>query len=184
MSARDELIETTKTLLSTQGYESTSPRDIQKRSGVGQGSFYHHFEGKADLASAALESLAADMCAEFDQLCHEVGTEQIEAYLCLDRDAVAGCRIGRITMETSIGDERIREPISAYFEHLRERLTTAFAELDTPIDSSALADLAIASVQGGFVVSRATGDPNAMQQATSALVALIRSVTSEKGNQK
>lgn len=184
MSARDALIQTTKILLSTQGYESTSPGDIQKRSGVGQGSFYHHFGGKAELASAALESLAAEMCAEFDQLSHEVGADQIDAYLSLERDAVAGCRIGRIAMEASISDDRIRRPVAVYFEHLRERLTAAFAQLDTPIDSCALADLAIASVQGGFVVSRATGDPNAMRQATSALVALIRSVSSTKESQE
>jgi len=183
VSAREDLIRATRELLATQGYESTSPRSIQNESGVGQGSFYHHFDGKADLASAALESLSAEMCAEFDDLAPTSGADQIDAYLGLERDSLAGCRIGRITMEASIGDDRIREPVGAYFEHLRERLATAFAQLDTAIDSAALADLAIACVQGGFVVSRATGDPSAMRRATSALAALVESATSVQGNQ-
>ncbi|MEN8040064.1 MAG: helix-turn-helix domain-containing protein, partial [Actinomycetota bacterium] len=58
MSARESLIDTTKNLLSAQGYEATSPAQIQSASGVGQGSFYHHFASKADLAEAALTSLA------------------------------------------------------------------------------------------------------------------------------
>lgn len=184
MSARDNLISTTQTLLSAQGYESTSPREIQKRSGVGQGSFYHHFESKADLASVALQALAAEMCAEFDQLADDVGANQIEAYLSLQRDALTGCRIGRISMEASIKDDRIREPVGAYFQHLRGRLTAAFDQLDTIIDPTALADLAIATVQGGFVLSRAVGDPDAMQNATSALVALVESITTTHEDQQ
>ena len=183
MNARDDLIRTTQALLSTQGYESTSPRDIQHQSGIGQGSFYHHFESKADLASAALQALAAQMCAEFDELTNHVGADQIDAYLGVDRDELAGCRIGRITMEASIGDERIREPVGTYFFHLRERLTSAFEQLDTPIDSAALADLTIAAVQGGFVVARATNDPDALKHATSALSALITSLTPRREKQ-
>ena len=182
MSARETLIKTTQVLLSTQGYESTSPRDIQKRSGVGQGSFYHHFDSKADLASAALEALANEMCDEFDQLTDDVGSETILAYLALERDALAGCRIGRITMEASIGDQRIREPIGAYFEHLRERLTAAFGHLDTALNPADLADLAIATVQGGFVRARAVGDPNVLHNATAALAALVGSVAATQEN--
>jgi AcrR family transcriptional regulator len=160
-------------LLSTKGYEATSPSEIQKTSGVGQGSFYHHFATKADLAAAALQTLAARMCADFDQLANQVGADQIAAYLSLERDSLAGCRIGRITMESSISDKRIREPIGAYFEHLRKQLAAAFEQLDNGIDSVAMADLAIATVQGGFVLSRATGDSKAMRNATSALATLI-----------
>ena len=35
------------------GYAGTSPKAIQERSGAGQGSMYHHFHGKPDLALVA-----------------------------------------------------------------------------------------------------------------------------------
>lgn len=173
MNSRDALIEATKDLIAEQGYEATSPRQIQKVSGVGQGSLYHHFDGKADLASAALTSLAAEMRADFDGLTTNEGLPVSTAFLSMDRNALAGCRIGRITMEASIGDDRIRAPIAEYFEHIRARLTEAFADLQLDIEPELLADLAIAAVQGGYVVARATGDPNAQSNATSALLALI-----------
>lgn len=173
MSARQELIDATRTLLSRQGYEATSPADIQRASGVGQGSFYHHFSGKADLASVALQATADEMCAAFDELLEQRPESPVAAYLDSDRDALAGCRIGRICMESSLGDDRIRLPVASYFAHLRDRLTVAFDRLDLPIPSQALADLAIATVQGAYVTSRAAGDPSPMAGATSALRDLI-----------
>lgn len=181
MTARDALIEATRTLLSTQGYEATSPGEIQRTSGVGQGSFYHHFNSKADLAAAALASLADDMCAEFDLFASGAQTDVIAAYLGLPRDALAGCRIGRICMESSLADARIQEPIGRYFLHLRNRLAVAFEALDTSIDAGALADLAIASVQGAYVAARATRDPSTMTRATTALLALLNN-SIERGN--
>ncbi|HDH03499.1 MAG TPA: TetR/AcrR family transcriptional regulator, partial [Actinobacteria bacterium] len=164
-----------KTLLSTQGYEATSPRDVQASSGVGQGSFYHHFAGKADLAFAALLSLADEMSDAFDSLADGDGIDLIGGYLNVPRDALSGCRIGRIAMESSMADDRIRVPIAGYFSHMRLRLTGAFSLLDTGMAPEALADLAIATVQGGYVLARVTADPQALRNATSALDSLIRS---------
>lgn len=45
-----KLIEATQELLWERGYVGTSPRAIQQRAGAGQGSMYHHFGGKPDLA--------------------------------------------------------------------------------------------------------------------------------------
>ena len=50
------------------GVEATSPNMLLTRSGVGQGSLYHHFGSKAAWAEAAIASLAADLTAETDEL--------------------------------------------------------------------------------------------------------------------
>jgi AcrR family transcriptional regulator len=172
MTARDALIDATKQLLSSRGFEATSPAAIQQAANVGQGSFYHHFAGKADLANAALSDLARDMCEEFDQL-ESSGPRLVDAYLEVPRNSLAGCRIGRLAMERSLDDDRIREPVAEYFCHVRAGLTRAFDALDLDIDSTALADLALAAVQGAYVTSRATDDPSAMARTTDALRQLI-----------
>ena len=77
-------------------------------------------------------------------------------------------------------DERIRQPLDEYFSHLRHRLASAFDELDTGIPAHSLADLAIATVQGGYVIARSTGDANAVKNATAALLALIERPRNEK----
>ena len=169
------MITATRELLSTQGFQATSPADIQRRAGVGQGSFYHHFAGKADLAHAALVELAADMCDEFDRRAGDNSdpAELVDGYLGLQRNALAGCRVGRLCMEGALSDDRIREPIADYFAHVRARLTAAFEQLDLKIDPVALADLALAVVQGAYVTSRAAREPSPMVNATNALRQLV-----------
>lgn len=177
MTSREALVDAARALLSKQGFEATSPAEIQRLSGIGQGSFYHHFESKADLASEALSELADDMCAEFDQLATGSPLEAITAYLLLTRNTLAGCRIGRMAMESSVSDDHIREPVGRYFDHLRTVLASLFAELDTDIDPAGLADLAVAAVQGAYVTARATNDASTMTRATAALIELITSTT-------
>lgn len=55
--SKEKLISAMCTLLSERGLEATSPTMVFKRSGVGQGSMYHHFEGKNDLALAAIRQM-------------------------------------------------------------------------------------------------------------------------------
>ena len=85
------------------------------------------------------------MCAEFDHL--TAAGEPVTSYLRADRDALAGCRIGRLCIEASVTDERIHQPVSASFATYRERLTAAFSGTEIPVDPTALADLAIAVVR-------------------------------------
>jgi len=53
MGSAERLIASMQELLWERGYSGTSPRAVQKMADVGQGSMYHHFQGKADLAVAA-----------------------------------------------------------------------------------------------------------------------------------
>lgn len=174
MSARDDLIQAAKRLLATQGFEATSPRQIQAEAGVGQGSFYHHFSGKADLARAALTELGAQMSRDFDDVAAPGGLDGVRAFLAAERDPLAGCRIGRMAMERSIAEPELRQPVAAYFRHLQDQLTAAFAEAGVPGDPAGLADLAIATVQGGYVLARATRDPEPMRRALRALLQLLQ----------
>ncbi|GHO87191.1 helix-turn-helix domain-containing protein [Dictyobacter formicarum] len=60
-TTRKHLIEATKELHWERGYEAMSPRAVLERSGAGQGSLYHHFRGKAELVSTALDEIGTDM---------------------------------------------------------------------------------------------------------------------------
>ncbi|UUZ83961.1 TetR/AcrR family transcriptional regulator [Paenibacillus sp. P26] len=83
MSARDKLVAATKALLWEHGYDAVSPREIQEQSGVGQGSFYHHFRSKEGLAAHALGEVSAEMqqalTVFFDP--NQAPMERIKAYL-------------------------------------------------------------------------------------------------------
>src|SRR3984885_3276566 len=114
VETREQLIESTRELLWERGYVGTSPRAIQRRSGAGQGSMYHHFDGKHDLALAAIERNAADLVARAEADLAGPGsvTERVGGYLRRERAALRGCPVGRLTMDPDVmDDQELRRPV-------------------------------------------------------------------------
>jgi TetR/AcrR family transcriptional repressor of nem operon len=184
MKAKDELVKAAKKLMWERGYEAVSPRDVLEESGAGQGSLYHHFKGKMDLASVALGEVSTEMC----ELAREtVGTDgsaldRVFRYLDVSRDGLKGCRMGRFAAESSIAEASLRKPVERYFRELQEILAGALreaqaaGELAKRLDASELALMLITVVQGGFVVSRVYRDRNAINRATEMAKSLLKSL--------
>ncbi|WZB71009.1 TetR/AcrR family transcriptional regulator [Achromobacter xylosoxidans] len=130
-TSTDKLIETTQALLWERGYVGTSPRAIQDRAGVGQGSMYHHFRSKAALAQAAEERSAAELIEEVRQLLDGLGDplDRLLAYLRLERDVLKGCRIGRLAADPDVvADPSLRKPLEDTFAWITERLAALLRE--------------------------------------------------------
>ena len=188
-SKRAALIEAAKALLWERGYEAMSPGAIQQASGAGQGSFYHHFESKRDLATQALAAALEDLRQEFDGgfPAHLAPLARIEHFLSQPRDALKGCRAGRLANERAIAEPALRAPVADYFSHVGGALEAALEEArragDLPIgvDSRALATTFLAAIQGGFVLSRAQGDATHMTRALAGARALLRALASRPG---
>src|SRR6185369_11269189 len=107
------------------GYVGTSPKAIQERAGAGQGSMYHHFAGKHDLALAAIRRTAAELRAAADAQLSGPGTpvERVTAYLRREREVLKGCPIGRLTQDPDVmADPELRAPVDETFTWLRGRL--------------------------------------------------------------
>jgi TetR/AcrR family transcriptional repressor of nem operon len=181
-SARERLVQATAQELWANGYAATSPADIQRSAGVGQGSMYHHFSGKADLAHAAIERLADDLDLELDAALttRASGLDQILAYLDRARDPLRGCRVGRLTGDRDVLEsEVLREPVAASFARLDDRLARALAdaqdqgELDRSLDPGRLAAALAAVVQGGYVLARAGQDPDSFARAIDGVRELL-----------
>jgi AcrR family transcriptional regulator len=178
---REALIEATKHLLAEDGYVSTSPRDILARSGAGQGSLYHHFRGKSDLA-AALTEVSTEMRTAVDERLDAEGdpVAAVLDWLQAPREALRGCRLGRLAAEPAIGEAVIAAPIAAYFHHVQDRLAARLGEaaaagqLTEGVDPEQVAASLVAVVQGGYVLARATNDPAAMRRAQAGAAALLR----------
>lgn len=180
MDARERLVTSTQELLWERGYTATSPRAIQDRAGAGQGSMYHHFGGKADLARAALERTAEVERARAEELLGGAGTalERLVAYLRRERDALRGCPVGRHAADPDvIADAALRAPLDETFTWLRGRLSDlAAAAFGDRVDAPALAATIVATVQGGYVLARSAGDPQPFADATEGLAKLLESM--------
>jgi TetR/AcrR family transcriptional repressor of nem operon len=182
---KQHLIEAARELLWERGYEGTSPAAILERSGAGQGSLYHHFAGKADLAAAALtENVRVYGPRTDEQLALSKPGSAIDhlcAYLAAQREALRGCRFGRLANEPAVlGDPTVLAPVQAYFTDVAERLTSVVAagqsagEISQAIPAAGLVSMLLAVVQGGYVLSRVYGDPTQMERASQAAIALLR----------
>ena len=105
-------------LMWERGYAATSPREVRERSGVGQGSMYHHFPSKRDLALAALERNCADLLPATEDLLARPADpmEKLTAYLSRPRPALRGCKVGRMTQDPLVaGDPGLLAPVADAF---------------------------------------------------------------------
>ncbi|MET9644439.1 TetR/AcrR family transcriptional regulator [Streptomyces syringium] len=182
MSTSERLIESTRELLWERGYVGTSPKAIQQRAGAGQGSMYHHFSGKPDLALAAIRRTAAELREQAEQQFSAPGTavERISAYLLRERDVLKGCPIGRLTQDPDVlADPVLRGPVEETFDWLRTRLTEVLAEgrergeLATDLDPADTASAVMAVLQGGYVLARAAGSTTPYDRAVRGALGLL-----------
>ncbi|MFI1203731.1 TetR/AcrR family transcriptional regulator [Streptomyces sp. NPDC020883] len=181
-STRERLVTSTQELLWERGYVGTSPKAILERAGVGQGSMYHHFAGKSDLALAAIRRTADGMRAATEELLAAPGTayDRVAAYLLRERQVLRGCPIGRMTQDRDVvQDPELRAPLDEMFGWLRQRIAEVLTEgqrrgeLTAALDPSATAAGVVAVVQGGYVLARAADDPAPFDAAVHGLLALL-----------
>ncbi|MFJ4628535.1 TetR/AcrR family transcriptional regulator [Streptomyces sp. NPDC088847] len=183
MSTPERLIESTRELLWERGYVGTSPKAILERSGAGQGSMYHHFKGgKPDLALAAIRRTAEELRATAEAVLDGPGTpyERIEAYLRRERDVLRGCPVGRLTMDPDvIASAELRAPVDETLDAIRERLAGIVEEgkeqgqFGPELDGEEIAATILATVQGGYVLARASGSPAAFDTGVRGLLSLL-----------
>ncbi|MFF2304102.1 TetR/AcrR family transcriptional regulator [Streptomyces sp. NPDC058128] len=182
MSTSERLIEATRELLWERGYVGTSPKAVQQAAGAGQGSMYHHFAGKPDLALAAIRRTAEEMSAAAEAVLSGDGTaySRIEAYLLRERDVLRGCPLGRLTMDPEVvADPVLRAPVDEVLGQLRDRIAEVAqegldsGELNTSLQARDIAATVLATVQGGYVLARATGAREPFDSSVRGLLGLL-----------
>ncbi|GAA2079563.1 TetR/AcrR family transcriptional regulator [Streptomyces albiaxialis] len=189
MDARERLIESTRELLWERGYVGTSPKAIQARSGAGQGSMYHHFDGKPGLARAAIGRSAGEMRERADTAFAGPGpvSARVAAYLRRERDVLRGCPVGRLTQDPDVmADPELRAPVEETFAWLTGRLAAlleegrAQGEFDAGLDAEATATALVAVLQGGYVLARAAGTAEPFGRAVDGALGLLSARTAAK----
>lgn len=178
----ERLIEATRELLWERGYVGTSPRAIQQRAEAGQGSMYHHFEGKPALAREAVRRSAERVRARADADLSAEGSarERVRGYLLRERAVLRGCQVGGLSQDPEIvADPELRAPLEETFAWLQGRLTGVLeegrerGEFTDGFDTSGTAAAIVAVVQGGYVLARAAGTPDPFQRAAEGLMSLL-----------
>jgi len=182
MNARERLITSAQELLWERGYVGTSPRAIQERARAGQGSMYHHFKGKPDLALAAVRRSAEELRRVAEAQLDQPGTamERLRAYARRKRDVLRGCPIGRLAHDPDVvKNPSLREPIHETLAWLEGRLAELVreaqsdGEIDPVLDPASAAVAFLAALQGGYVLARAAGSVEPFERAAEGALLLL-----------
>lgn len=188
-NSRTRLVESTRELLWDRGYSATSPRAILDAAGVGQGSMYHHFHGKEDLARAAMQRNAEEMRIQVDADLAGPGTavDKITGYLHRERDVLRGCRFGKLAQDAEVEASAALHPlVSEMFSWLQMRLTEVIeqgqidGELSAGVNATSVAAMIAATLQGGYVLARAAQDTAAFDLAIEGALELLRAIATPR----
>jgi AcrR family transcriptional regulator len=183
MNARELLIASTQELLWKRGYVGTSPKAILQHSGVGQGSMYHHFSGKMELAREAILRSAENLRAQAVTQLSVPGTavDKVVAFLDRERDVLRGCPVGRLALDPEIfSNEDLRQLLGDAFASVHELLVgvlgkgIAQGEVRHDLDVHDIADLILSTLQGGYVLARAANSDDPFGKAIRGLQNLLR----------
>jgi TetR/AcrR family transcriptional regulator, lmrAB and yxaGH operons repressor len=183
-TAREQIIQTTCTLIESQGYHATGLNQIIKESGSPKGSLYYYFpEGKEALADEALRSVTSQVVdrirenlAAFPEPAQAVRTfTDTIAHFVETSDFEAGGPLTTVALETATTNERLNQVCRESYEAMR----MAFEDhlLDGGLaaaQASHLSGVILAAIEGAVLLSRTyhTGDP--LREMGKALEVLIK----------
>lgn len=188
MSTRERILMAAFDLFHEKGIHATSVDDILEKSGTGKSQFYHYFKSKEGIIHEMLQGAYQMIKGGQTHFCEinswdgfrrwlDASIEKQEEYGCC-----RACPIGQISGQLAEGDELLRQDIKLIFEAMKEFPKVFFikmkaqGQLPDDVDPDALADMCIATMQGGAILAKTNRDIAAVRNTADHLYAYIRSL--------
>ncbi len=183
-NARIALLAAAHKVVRRQGWAATSVDDLCSEAGVSKGAFFYHFASKDELGVAAAQHWSDVTSALFANAAyhqHPDPLERLFGYLDFRAALTEGplesftCFVGTTVQEVFATSQPIRSACGASITDHAARLAADFAAAITryppraAVDAASLALYTQTVLQGGFVVSKATGDRAALLDAIAHL---------------
>lgn len=190
--ARTRILDAAERLVMERGFSATTVDAILAAAGASKGAFFHHFASKADLGMALVERYAEADGALLERLmgAAEARTadpaEQLIAFVQLFEEGIEdlslaqpGCLFVSFVYEQFPGQDETRRLIHDDVLRWRERIgaklreATARRPAALPVDLDSLADQVFTTLEGGFILARATDEPLALRDQLRHLRAYL-----------
>jgi TetR/AcrR family transcriptional regulator, transcriptional repressor for nem operon len=178
MDARERILEAAQQLVMERGFSATTVDAILEVACASKGAFFHHFSSKADLGRVLVERYAAadgelleHLMAIAEARTDDPATQLIDFIGAFEEGiedlslAQPGCLFVSFVYEQVPGQEETRKLILDDVLRWRERFLAKLAlaaerqPLALDVDLPSLADQVFTTLEGGFILARATGDP-------------------------
>ena len=187
--ARTRLLEAARDVIRQKGFAATSVDDLCQSAGVTKGAFFHHFKTKDALGVAAANYWAETTSALFAGASYHEPDDPLDrvlAYLDFRKGIIGGetfeytCLVGTMTQEVHDSAPAIRDACAAsilgHAATLEADIETARTQrgIDADWTAESLARHTQAVLQGGFILAKATGDPDLARESVDHLIRYVR----------
>jgi len=198
---RKELMDLAEIAILEKGYAATSIDELIAQAGITKSGFFYHFEDKLELAKELLRRDNATIEAGLKQLFAEAEAnyaDPLEALLAgMTQYAMAaaasptsrpGCLAAAFSYQHALFDEEMQQLVLYGLEFkrriIRARLERAAAKYPPreTVDLDALADMAIAIVQGAMIMDRVRDPPPVMQAQMDLYCTYLRAIFSRRAS--
>lgn len=174
---KSQLADHAADLFRMKGYSATSIDDIAKACGITKGSIYHHFSSKEELALATLESvhdyfrenifslISTRKTASASDL--QAFNEAIEKFFLEHR---YGCLLANLSLEIGASYEPFKDRIKRFFSDWTACYVKVFSASRDAQEARALAEDAVAIVQGCILMNRIRGSLGSLRRQHARLL--------------
>jgi len=172
-NAREKLLVAGTDLFRRHGFVATSVDQICTEAGVTKGAFFHHFDTKEALAEACLAAWDERFKAMFAAAPFQSLDDPLEKMLVAleffaglfdDPKMLKSCLAGTTVQEVAETHPVLRDAAQKCFasgeRHFQSLLDDACRARDLKLDTASLAQLWMATMQGSFLLCKASGEPS------------------------
>jgi len=169
-------------LLRQRGAAGVTIDAVLARSGAPRGSVYHHFPaGRGQLLREALEYAGQEITARIDTAAGDSATALLNQFVemwseaLIGSDYTAGCPVLAAAVGSGRDEQQLTSLASTIFGRWRDAARQAYIrEGFDPVEAAALADTAIAAMEGAVVLCRAARSLEPLTVVARQLEFLIR----------
>jgi TetR/AcrR family transcriptional repressor of nem operon len=171
-STRRKLLDAGVELIRARGYHGTTVDEICHTAGVTKGGFFHYFESKDDIASAALASFIEMRNEIFREAPFRKVADPLErvfARLDFEKELIEssgktkGCLAGTLAQELALSRTEFRAACHDFFVHRANDIAADLAAAkavhapQAAFDPQSVANFYLAVSQGSQILSKASG---------------------------
>jgi AcrR family transcriptional regulator len=182
-ATRERIVAAACELIAERGVAETSLDDVIERAGASKSQLYHYFQDRPALLRAVVDSNGELVLGGLPRL---DGWKAIRSWfdalveLQVERGASRGCPVGSLVGQLAESDEQARLALAAAFDDWERRLREGLramqrsGRLEPRADPEKLANVTLAAIQGGLLLTQARRDPGQLANALDAAYAQLR----------
>ena len=177
------IIEKTAPIFNTKGYAGTSLTDMTDATGLTKGSVYGNFEDKDDVALAAFDYNMDKLIGQVreQQTNQRSALSKLQAFIIVYRNGLqapvlsGGCPIINMGIEADDTHPQLKERVNSALTKWHKSISAIIqqgkmqGEFKDEINASEFASLMIAMIEGGFTLSKVSGNESYLTQSLDHL---------------